>query len=60
MLKWTIEILVDKIWIIDGFNPTDEQIQNCIESLLPFSTDGEVVAKITKRPSKKKIKQLQG
>ncbi len=59
MLKWTIEISVDEIWVADGFNPDDRQVQDAVETMLPFAKDGEVIAKVTKRPDRQKIFDLQ-
>lgn len=60
-LKWTVEFEVDDIWVADGFNPSEEDMQELLlEGWLRHATHNEVKAKIVKKPSDKKIIKLAG
>ena len=58
--KWTVEIEVDEKWVADGFDLTNDNITDRLQSMLPFATSDEVSGKILRAPSKKAIRKAQG
>ena len=45
-VKWTVEIIVNDIWIEDGFSLDREEEQIALaESLLPYAIPGEISVK---------------
>jgi len=59
-LKWTVEFEVDKSWVEDGFDLTNEFAQNMIESALPFAYSDELSAKVISSPNEEEIAKIQG
>jgi hypothetical protein len=58
--KWTVEIFVDKSWVADGFNLTNERAKEMVAKALPFAYNGEFSARVIQRPDKKEIRKAQG
>lgn len=45
--RWKVEIFVSQNWVDDGFELTEELVQEAITSLcLPYSVEGEVRARM--------------
>ena len=60
-LKWTVEFSVDKSWVADGFDLTDDRALDMLSGDLRYANIGtELGAKVIKAPDKKLIKKLQG
>lgn len=60
-LKWTIEISVDKIWVADGFDCTDDDALDMLANRLRSANIGtELKARVVKRPAAKIVAKLQG
>jgi len=48
--KWVIEITVDKCWVDDGFNLTNDNIKDHMGNLLPYAYGSEFDAKVLEAP----------
>ena len=60
-LKWIVEFSVDKIWISDGFDLTEERALDMLANDLRYAhIDTELGAKIIQKPSQRTIRKLQG
>ena len=57
---WVIELKVANCWVEDGFEFTNENIVDKLQTLLPYAYSHEVKGKILKSPDKKTIAKLQG
>lgn len=57
--KWTIEIEVDPIWVADGFDLNEENVQDRVWKMLPYALGHEFKAKVLKAPPKKLIEETQ-
>jgi hypothetical protein len=60
MLKWTIEIQVDELWVADGFDMDDEIAGDMLADLVPYAHEHELKARVIKAPSRTKIRKIQG
>lgn len=58
--KWTVEFTVDKSWVADGFNLTEERAQDMIASALSAAYNHEIGAKVIAAPDADKIARAQG
>ena len=60
-LKWIIEFSVDKCWVEDGFDLTNDRALDMLSNDLRFANIGtELKAKVIKAPDKKLIRKLRG
>jgi hypothetical protein len=59
-LKWTVEIRVDKSWIADGFDLTNERAKAMVAKTLPFANNSEFSARVIGKPDRKEIRKAQG
>ena len=60
-LKWTVGFSVDKSWVADGFDLTDDRALDMLSGDLRYANIGtELGAKVIKAPDKKLIRKLQG
>jgi hypothetical protein len=57
---WTVRLSVDKTWVEDGFDLTDERAKDMLRNELPQAYDFEVAAKVIKAPDPEKIAKVQG
>lgn len=57
--KWTVEFTVDKTWVEDGFEMTDERAHAMIQEVLPYAYPSETKAKVIKAPSEEAIARAQ-
>ncbi len=58
--KWTIEVVVDPIWVADGFDLTPERAQRMLRRELDFAHEHEVTATVTEAPDPDAIAVEQG
>jgi hypothetical protein len=58
-IKWVVEFGVDKCFVEDGFNLTEERAKEMLEKDLQFAYGHEVSARIVSAPDKKVIKKIQ-
>lgn len=58
--KWTVEFTVDKTWVEDGFNLTDEKATEMLNKVLAFAYSHEVKAKVLSAPTATAILRAQG
>ncbi len=58
--KLTVEIEIDPTWVADGFDLTEERLQDMVKSDLGFAYDEEIRCKILKAPDAKSIAVEQG
>lgn len=60
-LKWVVEFSVDRVWVEDGFDLTQERALDMLAHDLTFAyIDDELEAKIIKAPDPKEIRKIQG
>lgn len=59
-LKWKIEVEVDSTWVEDGFDITDDRINQLLQMALPYAHGSEVSGKVIEAPDKSVIRKLQG
>jgi hypothetical protein len=59
-LTWTVEISVEKLWVSDGFELTDERAQDMVLNDLQFAMGHEVKCKVIKTPDREIVAKLQG
>lgn len=58
---WTIKLSVDEIWVKDGFNPTEEALQEAIlTNCLGYARPAEVKVDIISKPSESAILAARG
>lgn len=58
--KWVVEFSVDKIWVADGFNLTNDRALSMLESDLQLAYLGELGAKVIESPDPDSILKVQG
>ena len=58
--KWVVEIEVDKFWVEDGFNLTDERAHDLMTNDLTFAYGHEFKTKVLSAPDKAAIMKVQG
>jgi hypothetical protein len=60
--KWVIEIEVDKVWVADGFDITENSFiaELLLKHWLTHAYGYEVKSKILSSPGKRRIKKMQG
>ena len=58
--KWTVEFQVHRTWVEDGFDLDDERALNMLSHDISWAVDGELRAKVLKRPNKKEVLKAQG
>lgn len=58
--KWTVDIYVDRSWIADGFDLTNERAKEMVAKTLPYAHNGEFSARVIAKPAKKLIRKAQG
>jgi len=60
-LKWIVEFSVDKTWVEDGFDLTNDRALDMLSNDLQFANIGtELKAKVIASPDKKLINKIQG
>jgi len=60
-LKWTVEFSIDKTWVEDGFDLTNDRALDMLANDLQYANIGtELGAKVIKAPDKKLIRKIQG
>lgn len=60
-LKWTVEFSVDKTWVEDGFDLTNNRALDMLSNDLQYANIGtELNARVIKSPDKKLIRKIQG
>ena len=59
-LSWTVKFSVDKLWVEDGFDLTDERAHEMIWRDLQWATGDELKAKVIEAPDSKLIRKIQG
>ena len=60
-LKSTVEFIVDKKWVVDGFDITNDRALDMLSNDLQSAHIGtELGAQVIKSPDKAVIKKLQG
>ena len=59
-LTWTVTISVDESWVADGFELTNDNIDDHLTSILPYAHYWEIDNKVIKSPPKAAIRKLQG
>jgi hypothetical protein len=57
---WVVEITIDKIWVEDGFDLTDDRLKEMVLCDLTYAHDSEVAARVVGRPSPAAIRLVQG
>lgn len=58
--KWTVEFEVDKVWVADGFELTNDRAKAMIEHQLGYAYPHETKAKVIVAPNQKDIRKAQG
>lgn len=58
--KWIVEITVDETWVADGFDLTNENINERLAAMLPFAYGYEFSGKVIKSPIASAIGVAQG
>lgn len=58
--KWVLEIEVSEDWVADGFDITEENVQNIADGINPYAVEGEYTARILKAPAPELVRQAQG
>lgn len=58
--KWVVELEIDPVWVADGFDPANEQIETIMHNSLAYVRFDELKAKVLKRPADKDIARAQG
>ena len=58
--KWTLEIEVSEYWVADGFDITEENVQDIADALLPYAIEGEYRVRILQAPDPETVRQAQG
>ena len=53
--KWVVEFTVDEIWVVDGFDLTQQVAKEMIGTRLGWAYENETGAKILKHPTLKEI-----
>ena len=59
-LTWTVEISVERLFVADGFELTDERAQDMVLNDLQFAGSHEVTCKVIKAPDPEKVAKVQG
>ena len=59
-LTWTVEISVEKCFVADGFELTDERAQDMVLNDLQFAGSHEVKCKVIKTPDREVVAKVQG
>lgn len=57
---WTVELRVNKEWVADGYDPTDEDVERMLQKRLPYAYGHEVSARVLTRPSDAVMAYAQG
>lgn len=58
--SWTVRIDVDETWVEDGFDITDERLQDMLQKILPYANSLEVGGEVLKAPTRERIRKAQG
>lgn len=58
--KWTVEIEVDETWVADGFELTQERLEDMLGHTLSSATSTEYAGLVLKAPDAKDILRVQG
>lgn len=58
--KWTVEIEVNGVWVVDGFDLTEERLSRMVANELGYSYDNERRVRVVKSPDPQRIKEAQG
>ena len=58
--SWTVRVDVDERWVADGFDLTDERLQDILLHALPYANERELGGKVLKAPDVKDIRKAQG
>lgn len=58
--KWVVEIEVDEIWVMDGFDLSEERIKTMILRDLSQARNNEVNCRVLKTPDPEEIRKTQG
>lgn len=51
---------MDKSWVADGFDMTDDRALEMLAKFLPFAEERELGTRVIQRPDKKLIQKIQG
>lgn len=58
--KWILEIEVDRTWVADGFNMTDQRAQDMLSEHLSYAHQSEIGARVLSAPDPRDIRSAQG
>ena len=58
--KWVLEVEVSEYWVADGFDITEENVQDIANALNPYAIEGEYRVRILQAPAPELVRQAQG
>lgn len=58
--RWVVEIEVDEIWVADGFDLTEDRLEEMVLADLSFARSDEVAVKVLRTPDPAVIREAQG
>ncbi len=58
--RWTVEIEVDPIWVADGFDLDEEDLNDMLRQRLGYAHSDEYSGRVLKAPDPKQIRAEQG
>ena len=58
--RWVVEFTVDRVWVEDGFNLTDDRALQMLENDLQQAYGYELGARVIEAPDQKEIAKAQG
>lgn len=58
--KWVVEITVDKTWVEDGFELTNDRANDMVRKEVAYAYGHEVSARVLSAPPQDEIKRVQG
>ena len=58
--KWVLEVEVSEDWVADGFDITEENVQDIANALNPYAIEGEYRVRILQAPAPELVRQAQG
>jgi hypothetical protein len=59
MFEWTVTVKVDPKWVADGFNLTEERLNDLLQNALDFASSEEVQGTVITWPDSKRIERVQ-
>lgn len=58
--KWILELEVSEYWVADGFDITEENVQDIANAMNPYAIVGEYRVRILQAPAPETVRQAQG